>query len=84
VETLAFLSKLTDGPDHIPAICILQDPKGSSLKVILAMNKVTQENGEKVLRNLQSEFETIFRILKLAQYGQSILTYTNPSLISLT
>lgn len=75
VETLAFLSKTTDGPDHIPAVCILQDPKGVSLKVILAINKSTPQKGDQVLRNLQSEFEKIFSVLKLARYGQSFLKY---------
>lgn len=69
VETLAFLSKTTDGPEHIPAVCVLQDPSGTCLSVILAINKAAHNSGNDILLKLQEEFKKLFSLLEEAQYG---------------
>ncbi|KAJ5129596.1 uncharacterized protein N7515_005635 [Penicillium bovifimosum] len=66
---LAFLAKTKDGWDHIPAVCVEQDSSGTTLKVILAINKRTYADGDGILRNLKSSFEQVFQILHDSDYG---------------
>lgn len=80
VETLSFLAKTRDGSDYIPAICVEQDPGGAFLKVLLAVNKSTWNDGDDILRALKQGFEQIFRVLSKSQYGQLLL----PSLFTST
>lgn len=61
--TLAFLSNLKDGPDHIPAVCVQEDPQSEYLNVLLAVNKAKPSDGEEVLRTLGLGFERIFVLL---------------------
>ena len=46
--TLAFLSNLKDGPDHIPAVCIEEGPDSAFLNVLLAVNKAKPGDGKEV------------------------------------
>jgi hypothetical protein len=68
--TLAFLSNLKDGPEHIPAVCIEEDPQSAFLNVLLAVNKARPEDGNIVLENLTSGFERIFALLPRVLDGQ--------------
>jgi hypothetical protein len=63
VGTLAFLSNLKDGPDHIPAVCVQEGPKSAFLSVLLAVNKARPGDGKEVLQNLKLGFERIFALL---------------------
>lgn len=63
VGTLAFLSNLKDGPEHIPAVCVEENPDSASLKVLIAVNKASPGDGEGVLQDLKSGFERIFEVL---------------------
>ncbi len=69
VGTLAFLSNLKDGPEHIPAVCVQEDPKSASLSVLLAVNKARPGDGTEVLQNLKLGFEGIFALLFLVSDG---------------
>ena len=71
-EILAFLAKTKDGSDHIPAVCVEQDSSGTSLNVILAINKRNHTDGDGLLQNLKKSFEEIFRVLHISQYGWSL------------
>ncbi|KAJ5160852.1 uncharacterized protein N7482_007856, partial [Penicillium canariense] len=62
-EVLAFLAKAKDGRDHIPAICVEQNSSGTSLNVILAVNKSTYGDGNEILQDLKRSFDKIFHIL---------------------
>lgn len=61
--TLAFLSNTKDDPDHIPALCVKEDPESSSLSVLLAVNKGKPADGNGVLQELKQSFERIYAIL---------------------
>lgn len=61
--TLAFLSSLKDGPEHIPAVCIQEDPQSAFLTVLLAVNKARPADGKGVLKTLKLGFERIFALL---------------------
>ncbi|KAH8585628.1 hypothetical protein B0O99DRAFT_657209 [Bisporella sp. PMI_857] len=62
-STLAFLSNLKDGPDHIPAVCVEEDPDSAFLNVLIAVNKAKPGDGKEVLQNLMLGFERIFALL---------------------
>lgn len=70
-EALAFLAKTTDGPEHIPAVCVQQSLSGTVLNVILAVNKSTPTDGDGLLQSLKNGFEEIFEILHDSTYGLS-------------
>lgn len=61
--TLAFLSNLKDGPEHIPAVCIEEDPDSAFSSVLLAVNKTKPSDGKEALQDLKSGFEKIFALL---------------------
>ncbi|KAF8851658.1 hypothetical protein BDZ45DRAFT_750438 [Acephala macrosclerotiorum] len=61
--TLAFLSNLKDGPEHIPAVCVEEAPKSAFLNVLLAVNKASPKDGEQVLQNIKLGFERISALL---------------------
>lgn len=71
-EILAFLAKTKDGSDHIPAVCVEQAPSGTTLNVILAINKGYHADGDGLLQKLKTSFEEIFRLLDISQYGWSL------------
>ena len=68
VEILSFLSKNQDGSDYIPAVCVEQDRAGNYLKVLLAVNKCTWNDGDDILRSIKGGFEDIFDILHNAEH----------------
>ncbi|KAJ5988211.1 hypothetical protein N7481_003421 [Penicillium waksmanii] len=70
VETLSFLSKNQDGSDYIPAVCVEQDKAGDHLKVLLAINKCSWNDGDDILRSLKERFEDIFHFLRDTEYGR--------------
>lgn len=72
-EVLAFMAKTKDGWDYIPAVCVKQDPSGTALDVILAVNKRTYSDGDDILRDLKISFERVFQILHDSEYGGSSL-----------
>jgi hypothetical protein len=63
VGTLAFLSSLKDGPEHIPAVCVQEDPETACLNILLAVNKAKPGDGNGVLQSLKLGFEGIIAVL---------------------
>jgi hypothetical protein len=63
VSTLAFLSYTKEDINHIPALCIQENPRSASISVILAVNRKTYEDGSQALQNLRQKFERLFAIL---------------------
>ncbi|KAE8440473.1 hypothetical protein EG329_007439 [Mollisiaceae sp. DMI_Dod_QoI] len=61
--TLALLSNLKDGPEHIPAVGIQEDPKSVYLNVLVAVNKARPSDGNEVLQTLKLGFGKIFDLL---------------------
>ncbi|KAH7418700.1 hypothetical protein BKA64DRAFT_206828 [Cadophora sp. MPI-SDFR-AT-0126] len=70
--TLAFLSSLKDGPEHIPAVCVQEDPQSRFLNVLLAVNKARPSDGKEVLQTLKAGFERIFVLLSQVSDGAGI------------
>lgn len=68
--TLAFLSNLKDGPEHIPAICVQECPQSRRLNVLLAVNKARPGDGKEVLQTLKVGFEKIFVLLSRVSDGR--------------
>lgn len=69
VGTLAFLSNTKDDPNHIPALCVKEDPESSCLSVMLAVNRAKWNDGNQVLQELKLGFERIFVILSEVSNG---------------
>jgi hypothetical protein len=61
--TLVFLSKLKDGPEHIPAVCVQEGPQSTFLNILLAVNEARPGDGNVTLQNLKVGFEKIFALL---------------------
>ncbi|KAJ5346852.1 uncharacterized protein N7506_000105 [Penicillium brevicompactum] len=70
VEILSYLSKSRDGSDYIPSVCVEQDRAASHLKVLLAVNKCTWNDGDDILRSIKARFEVIFDILRNAEFDR--------------
>jgi hypothetical protein len=70
VESLAFLANDSDDVNHIPALCIQQDPASSSVTVLLAVNCDRWQAGAQSLQRLKSGFESIFRVLADGGQGE--------------
>lgn len=63
-DTLAFLSSIKDDPDHIPAVCVGEDPdENNSLNVYIAINKCRWGDGDGLLQDMMHGFDQIFSIL---------------------
>ena len=62
-DTLAFLSKIENDPNHVPAVCIEEGPKSAFLNILLAVNKAKRDGGNQFLQKLKQGFEKIFAIL---------------------
>ncbi|CAJ2511764.1 Uu.00g073890.m01.CDS01 [Anthostomella pinea] len=65
-SSLAFLSSISDGPHHIPAIGIEEAPKAGHLSVLIAVNKASPDDGEHILQELKKGFEGIFSLVSNA------------------
>lgn len=69
VDTLAFLANTEDDPNHIPAVCIEENPSG--LTVLVTVNKKTWDDGTDILGRIEDGFENIFRLLQGVNKGES-------------
>jgi len=69
-DTLAFLSSTKDDPNLIPAVCIEEKPESNSMNVLLAVNRVTRQGGNKFLENVRERFEILFDVLSRASDGE--------------
>lgn len=68
-STLAFLSNTKDDSNHVPALCIEENPDSESLNVMLAVNRAKWEDGNEVLHNLKQSLEEIFTVLSEISEG---------------
>jgi hypothetical protein len=66
---LAFLANDADDVNHIPALCIEQEPANASLNVLLAVNSTNGKSGRQSLQRLKKGFDDLFALLK--DYTQS-------------
>lgn len=71
VSTLAFLSRVSNDPNHIPAVCLEEIPEEGACKVLVAVNKLRPDSGQAVLEKIQRGFEQIFRRLSTISSGMS-------------
>ncbi|KAL2865220.1 nucleic acid/nucleotide deaminase domain-containing protein [Aspergillus lucknowensis] len=60
---LAFIAHSKDDAEHIPAVCLEEDPESGILNVILAVNKASYKDGEDAIHYIEQGFERIFAIL---------------------
>lgn len=75
VSTLAFLSNAADDPDHVPALCVQEDRGSSSLQILLAVNRLSYNDGSQVLQEMERGFKNIFATMSRVSAGK----YTNQS-----
>ena len=68
-STLAFLSNTKDDSNHVPALCIEENPDSESLNVMLAVNRVKWEDGNEILHDLKQSLENIFTVLSEISEG---------------
>ncbi|PYH67034.1 nucleic acid/nucleotide deaminase domain-containing protein [Aspergillus vadensis CBS 113365] len=73
VGTLAFIAYMKDDVEHIPAICLEDDPASGCLKVIFAVNKVSYNDGQDAICHIQQGLEHIFALLATVS-GNQIIT----------
>ncbi|KAL2802209.1 hypothetical protein BJX63DRAFT_426236 [Aspergillus granulosus] len=78
---LAFITHSKDDAEHIPALCLEENPESGILNVIFAVNKASYNDGEDAIRCIKQGFQRIFAILatisKSTRYrdiGNQILT----------
>jgi hypothetical protein len=74
-STLAFLSNTKDDTNHIPALCIEENPESESMNVMLAVNRVKWEDGNEALHHLKQSFEDIFTVLSEVSEGMPRKTH---------
>lgn len=65
-SALAFLSSISDNPNHISAVSILDDVTTGSLNILAAINKAKLDDGNHILQQLKDGFEAIFAQLSQA------------------
>jgi len=63
-EALGFLANDSDDVNHIPALCIEENPASASLHVLLAVNSIDGKSGRQSLQRLKSGFDSIFASLE--------------------
>lgn len=61
--TLAFISSIRDDPNHIPAVCVGEEPGSNYVKIFLAVNKTGVNDGNGMLFDVKQAFDELFRIL---------------------
>lgn len=61
---LAFISSIRDDTDHIPAVCVVEEPNSHCMGILLAANRVGFNDGTNILRDLEQGFDKIFHILE--------------------
>ncbi|THV44102.1 hypothetical protein BGAL_0733g00010 [Botrytis galanthina] len=59
-SVLAFLSSISDNPDHVTAVCVEEDHETMSLNVLLAINKAQQNDNSQIQEEMKLGFERIF------------------------
>lgn len=69
-SVLAFLSSIRNDPNYIPAICIRERRKPTSLDVLVAVNKGHADDGNDMLRELENGFNKLFEVLSRACDGK--------------
>jgi len=72
VEALAFLANDQEDTNHIPALCVQEKPKLSSLNILLAVNRTGWQDGDQNLRRLIQGFNKIFALLADSEQGECI------------
>ncbi|KAI1092784.1 hypothetical protein F5B19DRAFT_183311 [Rostrohypoxylon terebratum] len=70
-STLAFLALFKDDNNHIPAVCIEEDPGAAHINVLLAVNKLKYDDGQQMLEDLKKSFDGIFSLLDQDYAGES-------------
>ncbi|KAL2815405.1 hypothetical protein BDW59DRAFT_166810 [Aspergillus cavernicola] len=70
-DTLAFLAHSKDDVDHIPALCLEEDPDSGILNVIFAVNKANYNDGENAIFRIKQGFESVFAILASISSGSN-------------
>jgi hypothetical protein len=56
---LAFLSNTEDDSNHVPALCVEENPELASLNVMLAVNRTKWEDGNEVLQKIKQSREDL-------------------------
>ena len=69
-HTLAFLAKIKEGPQHIPAVCVIERQESSNLDVLLAVNRRSSQHGNDLIYKIKRGFENIFAILACVSNGK--------------
>jgi hypothetical protein len=67
---LAFLSSISDNPDHVTAVCVEEDHETMSLSVLLAINKAQKDDNNQIQQNMKQGFERIFAVLAQVSDGK--------------
>jgi hypothetical protein len=68
--TLTYLAHNKDDVDHIPAICLAQDPYLGLLNVLVAVNNSSSADGHEAFIRVKEAFENIFATLaKISDSG---------------
>lgn len=63
VSSLAFLSGVSNSPNHITAVCLEEIRAKDGCKVLLAINKLHPNSGKGILEKIKRGFEQIFKRL---------------------
>lgn len=71
-EAVAFISGISDNPDHVVATCLEELSGDGGLRVLVAINRSTPENptDRRILGQITTGLEGVFRLVARASKGE--------------
>lgn len=76
VGACAFLACIKDDIKSVPAVCVQEDRHSHLLRLFVAVNKRTPEQGRPYLEKMKAGFEAVFRATGNAGKGKSKLLHS--------
>lgn len=70
---LAFLSGISNGSNHVTALCVEEQPGKDGITLVLAINKAQPPEEENMLKTIQQGLQGIVDLLSTIRQGASLL-----------
>ena len=71
VESLAYLANDKEDTNHIPALCVQESAETSSFQLLLAVNRIDWQDGDRELQRLRVSYDNIIAQLSDGERGMS-------------
>jgi hypothetical protein len=73
-STLAYISAISDDPNHVIAVCVEELPDRKSIRIVIAINKERPDSQDEVLKRIKDGLAVV--LSHLACSGQSVFPCT--------